>query len=136
MQADRAQARTMLAADGVRPPIRVVLRSGKQLKGKFAATDDAGLMLKRGGSTQTLAWRDIREIRITHYTDRTKKRGLGAAAGVTGALGERIQVSGAAMFGVLALWIALPVYFRNLGARADRGATVIELVENAASAKP
>ena len=142
VQADRAQARTMLAADGVRPPIRVVLRSGKQLKGKFAATDDAGLMLKRGGSTQTLAWRDIREIRITHYTDRTKKRGLGAlgglgaAAGVTGALGERIQVSGAAMFGVLALWIALPVYFRNLGARADRGATVIELVENAASAKP
>ena len=142
VQADWAQARTMLAADGVRPPIRVLLQSGKQLKGKFAATDDAGLMLKRGGSTQTFAWQDIREIRITHYTDRTKKRGLGAlgglgaAAGVTGALGERIQVSGAAMFGVLALWIALPVYFRNLGARADRGATVIELVENAASAKP
>lgn len=142
VQADWARARTMLAADGVRPPIRVLLQSGRQLKGKFAATDDAGLTLKRGGSTETLAWRDIREIRITHYTDRKKKRnlgaigGLGAAAGVTGALGERVQVSGAAVFGVLALWVALPVYFSKLGARADRGATVVELVENAASAEP
>ena len=142
VQADWARAQTMLAEDGVRPPIRVLLQSGRQLKGKLAGADDAGLMLKRGGSTETFARKDIREIRITHYTDRKKKRGLGAlgglgaAAGVTGALGERIQVSGAAVFGVIALWVALPVYFSKLGARADRGALVIELVESAASAGP
>ena len=142
VQADWAQTRTMLAADGVRPPIRVLLQSDKQLKGKFAGTDDAGLMLKRGGSTQTLAWRDIREIRITHYTDRRGKRmlagilGGGAVmVGLGNLVGERPQGNPAAMVGAMALW-ALPVYFWKLGARADRGATVIELVENAASAKP
>ncbi len=141
VRVDWAQARNMLAEDGVRPPVRVLLQSDKQLKGKFVVADDAGLTLKRGGSTETFAREEIRWIRITRYTDRKKKRGLGAlgglaaAMGVTGALGERIQVSAALWYGGLALWVALPVYFSKLGARADRGATVIELVENAASAE-
>lgn len=142
VQADWARARTMLAADGVRPPIRVLLQSGRQLKGKFAATDAAGLTLKRGGSTETLAWRDIREIRITHYTDRRGKRmlagilGGGAVmVGLGNLVGERGQANPAAMAGAMALW-AIPVYLWKLGARADRGATVVELVENAASAEP
>ena len=82
VQADWAQARTMLAEDGVRPPIRVLLQSGRQLKGKLAGADDAGLMLKRGGSTETFARKDIREIRITYRTDRRLKRILGGGAGL------------------------------------------------------
>ncbi len=142
VRADWAQARNMLAEDGVRPPIRVLLQSGKQLKGKFATVDEAGLTLKRGGSTAALAREDIREIRITYRTDRKKKRILGGVggyalvAGITGAVGERGQGSTAFVWGMVAMVFALPVYLWKLGARADRGATVIELVENATPAEP
>ncbi len=142
VQADWAQARTMLAEDGVRPPIRVLLQSGKQLKGKLAGADDAGLMLKRGGSTETFARKDIREIRITYRTDRRLKRILGGGAGLAAlmgfgnAWGERGQGNPALLIGVVVAAWSIPVYFWKLGARADRGATVIELVESAASAGP
>ncbi len=139
VRADWAQARNMLAEDGVRQPIRVLLQSGEQVNGKLAAADAAGLTLKRG---TTLAREDIREIRITYRTDRKNKRVLGGlggyalVAGITGAVGERGQGNTPFVLGMTALVFALPIYLWKLGGRADRGATVIQLVENAASAEP
>ena len=55
-----------------------------------------------------------------------------------GAVGrERVQVSPVLVLGSIAFVIGISTYFYKLGARADRGAVVIELVSaNPASATP
>ena len=123
----------MLTEGSVRPPIQILLQSGKRLKGKLVEVSAAGLTVKRRGSDTILSHGDIRQIRITHWTTRKKYRwlyGLGGYFGsgaAMGALGERIQ-SPVIFIAAWAFVIKTTIYFYKLGARADRGAVVIELI--------
>ena len=123
----------MLTAASVRPPVQIVLQSGERPKGKLAEVTATGLTVTRSGSDTVLNHGDIRQLRITHRTKQKKHRslfGIGGFLGVlaaTGAAGEHIQVHPLLPIGVLAAMIGIPIYLYKLGARADRGAVVIEL---------
>ena len=133
VRVDWEEAARMLTATSVRPPVRVVLQSGERLKGNLAEVTATGLTITRRGSDTVLDQGDIRQLRITHWTERKKNRwlyGVGSFIGTwsaVGAAGEYIQVHPLLPIGVLVAVVALPVYFYNLGARVDRGAVVIEL---------
>ena len=128
------EARRILTAASVRPPVQIVLQSGERLKGKLAEVNATGVTLNRRGADTVLDQGDIRELRITHRTKRKKNRwlyGVGsylAASAAVGAAGEYVQVHPLLSIGVLVAVIALPIYFYKIGARVDRGAVVIELV--------
>ena len=130
------EARSMLTATSVRPPVRIVLRSGDRLKGMLAEVTAAGLTVTRRGSETVLDQRDIRQLRITHRTKQKRYRWLFAVGSYLGSLvavgaaGEHIQVIPPPVFpyGVLVAITTLPIYFYKMGARVDRGAIVIELV--------
>lgn len=127
------EARHMLTAPSVRPPVQIVMQSGERLKGKLAEVTAMGLTVTRRGSDTVLDQGEIKQLRITHRTTRKKYRwlyGVGSyivAGSAARAAGEHLQVHPLLPIGVLVAVIALPIYLYKIGARVDRGAVVIEL---------
>ena len=150
VRADWEKARTLLDRGDFRPKIRVELQSSERVKGKLAGTSDADLRLKHQGTETSIAWEDIRTIRLAPLkAKRFRYRLLGLLAGIPAGFGTGLfaaaaccgvldEVSSRSMalvvfFGAL---IAVPYGFYELGARADRGAVLIVLDESAAKNPP
>ena len=150
VRADWEKARTLLDQGDFRPKIWVELQSSERMKGKLAGTSDADLRLKHQGTETSIAWEDIRTIRLaprkaTRRTNRIIATVAGIPAGALSGLGATLLCCGfEASPGpawlqwpvLIGVWIAVQAGLYHLGARADRGAVLIVLDESTAKNPP
>ena len=145
------KAQTMLAQDDFLPAVRVELQSGKRLKGKLVGTTDEALRIERNKAETAIAREDIRAIRLVpRKASRQSNRILAIAGGAAAGLGGGILTAGlccgildelttspaAAWTAFFGAWAAIQFLTYRLGLRADRGAVLLELTENAPDAPP
>lgn len=151
VRANWEKAQAMLAQDAFLPSIRVDLQSGKRLKGKLVGTTAEALRIERNKAETAIAREDIRAIRLVpRKAARQSNRILAIAGGAAAGLGGGILAAGlccgildelttspaAANTAFFGAWAAIQFLTYRLGLRADRGAVLLELTENAPEAPP